>query len=128
VLLVQRHRALGAQHDLGAVRVHLPHGVGPLGASAAIATVGDFRQFASGAQFGAWLGLVPRQHSSGGKTRSGWQKAVVALANKNARRVGRPADVLRHGGHVRREGAPGQSGGVHQADEPRRRCATPPAG
>lgn len=98
-------------------------------ASAAIATVGDFKQFKSGGQFGAWIGLTPRQRSSGGKNnlgrhhkarrhlpahaagpgrevvphdahkrqdkisswvialraRSGWQKAVVALANKNAR-------------------------------------------
>ena len=104
-------------------------GVGPVTASAAVATVGDFKQFKSGAQFGAWIGLVPRQRSSGGKNnlggitkrgdtylrtlliqgaksavmtahhrkdkistwvlalreRSGWQKAVVALANKNAR-------------------------------------------
>jgi len=104
-------------------------GIGPVTASAVVATVGDFKQFRHGAQFGAWLGLVPRQHSSGGKNnlggitkrgdtyvrslliqgaksavmtahkrsdpiskwaaalreRSGWQKAVVALANKNAR-------------------------------------------
>ena len=104
-------------------------GIGPVTASAVVASVVDFRQFRNGAQFGAWLGLVPRQHSSGGKAnlggitrrgdtylrtlliqgaksavmtahrrsdpisqwaaalrdRSGWQKAVVALANKNAR-------------------------------------------
>jgi transposase len=104
-------------------------GVGPVTASAVVATVGDFRQFKDGAQFGAWLGLTPRQNSSGGKNslgkitkrgdmylrmlliqgaksivltahkrddpisrwahqlrdKSGWQKAVVALANKNAR-------------------------------------------
>lgn len=104
-------------------------GVGPVTASAVVASVGDFKQFRNGAQFGAWLGLVPRQNSSGGKNhlgaitkrgdmylrmlliqgaksavmtahrrddpisrwayqlreRSGWQKAVVALANKNAR-------------------------------------------
>jgi transposase len=104
-------------------------GIGPVTASAVVATVGDFRQFRNGAQFGAWIGLTPRQHSSGGKNnlggitkrgdtylrtlliqgaksavmtahrrqdrisqwavalreRSGWQKAVVALANKNAR-------------------------------------------
>ena len=104
-------------------------GMGPVTASAAVATVGDFKQFKNGAQFGAWLGLVPRQRSSGGKQslgritkrgdvylrtlliqaakpavmtaqmrddpisqwllklreRSGWQKAAVALANKNAR-------------------------------------------
>jgi transposase len=104
-------------------------GIGPVTASAVVASIVDFGQFRNGAQFGAWLGLVPRQHSSGGKNnlagitkrgdtylrtlliqgaksavmtahrrsdpisqwaaalrdRSGWQKAVVALANKNAR-------------------------------------------
>jgi len=104
-------------------------GIGPVTASAVVATVGDFKQFKNGAQFGAWIGLTPRQNSSGGKNnlggitkrgdtylrtmliqgaksavmtadrrqdkisqwavalreRSGWQKAVVALANKNAR-------------------------------------------
>lgn len=103
-------------------------GVGVITASALVATVGDFRQFRNGAQFGAWLGLTPKQNSSGGKSclgsitkrgndylrtlliqgakaialtrqydnpiflwvqklreRAGWQKAVVALANKNAR-------------------------------------------
>jgi len=104
-------------------------GVGPVTASAVVATVGDFNQFKNGAQFGAWLGLTPRQNSSGGKSnlggitkrgdmylrmlliqgaksavmtahkrddpiskwlhqlreKSGWQKAAVAMANKNAR-------------------------------------------
>ena len=46
-------------------------GIGPVGASAAVATVGDFKQFKNGAQFGAWIGLVPRQHSSGGKNHLG---------------------------------------------------------
>lgn len=44
-------------------------GVGPITASAVVATVGDFRQFKNGAQFGAWIGLTPKQHSSGGKTK-----------------------------------------------------------
>ena len=104
-------------------------GIGEIGASALTASVADFKQFKSGAQFGAWIGLVPRQNSSGGKTRLGritkrgddylrtlliqgaksavmsaskrddptsrwlqalvervgWQKACVAMANKNAR-------------------------------------------
>lgn len=104
-------------------------GVGPVTASALAASVGDFRQFKTAAQFGAWLGVVPSQNSSGGKAslggitkrgddylrtllvqgaksavmtahkrsdlisqwlvqltaRVGWQKAVVALANRNAR-------------------------------------------
>jgi transposase len=46
-------------------------GIGPVGASAAVATVDDFKQFKSGAQFGAWCGIVPRQHSSGGKPQLG---------------------------------------------------------
>jgi transposase len=46
-------------------------GVGPLTAVAIVATVGNARDFTSGRQFAAWLGLVPRQHSSGGKTRLG---------------------------------------------------------
>jgi transposase len=104
-------------------------GIGAVTASAVVASVGEFKQFTSGAQFGAWCGLVPRQHSSGGKNslggitkrgdtylrslliqgaksavmtahkrsdpiskwaaalrdRADWQKAVVALANKNTR-------------------------------------------
>jgi transposase len=46
-------------------------GVGPLTASAVIASVGDMRQFRSGRSFAAWLGLTPRQHNSGAKRRSG---------------------------------------------------------
>lgn len=42
-------------------------GVGPISASALTATVGDARNFSSGRQLAAWLGLVPRQSSSGGK-------------------------------------------------------------
>lgn len=105
------------------------HGIGEIGASATVASVGEFKQFKSGAQFGAWLGIVPSQNSSGGKVslgriskrgdeylrtlliqgaksavmsapkrddptsrwlvqltaRVGWQKACVAMANKNAR-------------------------------------------
>jgi transposase len=104
-------------------------GIGPTTASALVASVGDFKQFANARQFGAWLGLVPSQNSTGGKAslgritkrgdnylrtlliqgaksavmsaskrsdrisqwllqlkdRAGWQKTVVALANKNAR-------------------------------------------
>jgi transposase len=40
-------------------------GVGPLVATALIATVGDAQQFNSGCHLSAWLGLVPREHSSG---------------------------------------------------------------
>ena len=46
-------------------------GVGPITASAIVATVADARQFKTGRQFAAWLGLVPQQRSSGGKERLG---------------------------------------------------------
>jgi transposase len=42
-------------------------GIGPLGASALDASIADANSFANGRQLSAWLGLVPRQHSSGGK-------------------------------------------------------------
>jgi len=42
-------------------------GVGPLTASAVVATIGDFKEFKSGRELAAFLGVVPRQHSSGGK-------------------------------------------------------------
>lgn len=46
-------------------------GIGPLTAQAIVATVGNARDFRNGRQFAAWLGLTPRQHSSGGKSRLG---------------------------------------------------------
>jgi transposase len=46
-------------------------GVGPVTASAVAATIGSGRQFKSGREFAAWLGLTPRNHSSGGKERLG---------------------------------------------------------
>lgn len=46
-------------------------GIGPVGATALAASVTDPRQFRSGRQFAAWLGLTPLQKSSGGKERLG---------------------------------------------------------
>ena len=42
-------------------------GIGPITATAMVASIGHARQFANGRQLAAWLGLVPRQHSTGGK-------------------------------------------------------------
>jgi transposase len=46
-------------------------GVGPVLATALVATVADPKSFRSGRNFSAWIGLVPKQHSSGGKNRLG---------------------------------------------------------
>ena len=52
-------------------RAHTRPGIGPITASALVATVGNGHDFRNGRQFSAWLGLVPRQYSTGGKTRLG---------------------------------------------------------
>jgi transposase len=46
-------------------------GIGPITASAIVATAGSAKPFKNGRQFAAWLGLVPRQYSSGGKSKLG---------------------------------------------------------
>jgi len=46
-------------------------GIGPIVATALIAEVGDWRAFSSGRSLAAWIGLVPKQHSTGGKERLG---------------------------------------------------------
>ena len=118
-----------ARTDARARLIAQLHGIGPIGASAVVAHIGDAREFGSARQPSAWLGVVPSQHSSGGKARlggitkhgqpelrtllvtgarsavqtahlrddrisrwltelrerAGWQKACVALVNKNLR-------------------------------------------
>jgi transposase len=54
------------QHD-ASCKAQIP-GIGPITASALVASIGDAKSFANGRQLAAWLGLVPRQHSSGGKS------------------------------------------------------------
>lgn len=50
-------------------RLRQIEGIGPVTATALVAAAGDARAFNNGRQFAAWLGLVPRQHSSGGRVR-----------------------------------------------------------
>ena len=60
-----------ARQSEAAKRLMEIEGVGPITATAVIASVGDARLFRNGREFAAWLGLTPRQHSSGGKSRLG---------------------------------------------------------
>lgn len=62
---------LAARDDERSRRLMNLRGVGPIGASAIVATIGSAHEFRNGRQFAAWLGMVPRQHSSGGKARLG---------------------------------------------------------
>ncbi len=56
------HRANDASRRLAEIP-----GIGPITASALVASIGDGKCFSNARQLAAWLGLVPRQHSSGGK-------------------------------------------------------------
>lgn len=120
-----------AQNNPLCRRLMRERGIGPISASAYVATIGDPGHYRNGRQVSACLGLVPRQHSTGGKTvllgiskrgdkylrmllihgaravlrhakgksdplsewlnelarRRGANRAAVALANKNARRL-----------------------------------------
>ena len=64
--IVAWHKENEASRRLAAVP-----GIGPITASAIVATVGDVSNFASARHFAAWIGLAPKQNSTGGKPRQG---------------------------------------------------------
>jgi transposase len=59
------------RNDEASRRLATIPGIGPITASAIVATITDPTQFHSARQFAAWIGLVPKQNSSGGKQRQG---------------------------------------------------------
>ena len=59
-------------------------GIGPAVATALVASIGDARQFRSGREMAAWIGLVPRQYTTGGKPRLG---GIGRRANHDLRRL-----------------------------------------
>src|SRR3954453_22025148 len=73
-----------ARHDETARRLATIPGIGPITASLIAATVVDISLFKTARQFAAWLGLVPRQHSTGGKTRLG---RITKAGNKEIRKL-----------------------------------------
>ena len=66
--LEQELAAVGQAEEAGQ-RVQAVPGFGPLGATALLGAMGDGRAFRSGRELAAWLGLVPRQDTTGGKPR-----------------------------------------------------------
>lgn len=58
-----------ASQDAACQRLRQIPGVGPLVATATVAAIGNGAAFRKGREFAAWLGLIPRQHSTGGKAR-----------------------------------------------------------
>ena len=74
-------------------RLHYIPGVGPMLATALVASVANPRTFRSGGNFSAWIGLVPKQHSSGGKDGSAASaNRVTAICAACSWPVGRPGN------------------------------------
>ena len=73
-----------ARSDATARRLATIPGIGPITASLIAATVVDISRFKTARQFAAWLGLVPRQHSTAGKTRLG---RITKAGNKEIRKL-----------------------------------------
>jgi transposase len=95
-----------ARQNANAHRLATIPGIGPITASLIAATVGDgISRFASGRHFAAWLGLVPRQHSSGGRTQLG---RITKAGNREIRRLlvlGATSMTYRAGGWTSAVGA-----------------------
>jgi transposase len=73
-----------ARNDATARRLATIPGIGPITASLIAATVVDISLFKTARQFAAWLGLVPRQNSTGGKTRLG---RITKAGNREIRKL-----------------------------------------
>jgi transposase len=58
-----------ASSDAACLRLRQIPGIGPLVATAIVASIGNGAAFRKGREFAAWLGLLPKQHSTGGKAR-----------------------------------------------------------
>lgn len=73
-----------AREDASARRLMTIPGIGPIAATAIIALAPPIETFRKGRDFAAWLGLVPRQHSTGGKERLG---SISKLGERTIRRL-----------------------------------------
>ncbi len=74
-----RQMTLAAKSEPRIALLQTIPGVGPITASAIVATVGSAKQFRCGRDFSAWLGLTPINRSTGGKERSGeYRRWVIA--------------------------------------------------
>ena len=68
--------------NVDAQRFQTVPGVGPITAFALLAFAGDLAQFKNGREFAAWLGLTPREHSTGGRQQLGW---ITKLGQRDLR-------------------------------------------
>ena len=88
--------------DAGCTRIRRIPGIGPVVATAIVAAIGNGAAFRKGREFAAWLGIVPRQYSTGGKAKL---FGISKRGNAYLRRIlihGARAAVL----HIKRDRAP----------------------
>jgi transposase len=77
--ILKQHKASETSQRLATVP-----GIGTLTATLLVASVSEPAQFSGGREFAAWIGLVPRQHSTGGKARLG---KISKMGNRDLRRL-----------------------------------------
>ena len=71
IIAIEKHIHAWHRSCEGSRRLEDVPGIGPIVATALVAEVGDWKAFSSGRNLAAWIGLVPKQHSTGGKDRLG---------------------------------------------------------
>lgn len=84
VAVLDREIAQRAKEDEAARRLMTIPGIGPIAATAIIALAPQIETFNKGRDFAAWLGLAPRQHSTGGKQRLG---SISKMGERTIRRL-----------------------------------------
>jgi len=117
-LLAHQYLTLNAEVSSIDKRIHAWHrsceasrrlegipGIGPIVATAMVAEIGDWGAFRSGRSLAAWIGLVPKQHSTGGKERQYHQTGQSLFAMATRRRC--------HGRHSLRASARHQPSLAH---------------
>ena len=94
--ILEFDRIINAWHrsDETSKRLDEIAGVGPALATALVASVADPKAVRSGRDFSAWIGLVPKQHSSGGEEKRRYQQARRSLSALSVHR--RHAAVIRY--------------------------------
>ena len=84
ISMLDREVERRAKEDEAARRLMTIPGIGPIAATAIIALAPPIETFSKGRDFAAWLGLVPRQHSTGGKQRLG---SISKMGERTIRRL-----------------------------------------
>ena len=84
IATLDREIARRAKEDEAARRLMTIPGIGPIAATTIIALAPPIETFRKGRDFAAWLGLAPRQHSTGGKQRLG---SITKMVERTIRRL-----------------------------------------